>query len=119
MKRGRIIAGLLIAVAAGAGVGAWVTAWALGGSTLISVQMSPDRRERVELYAASRWQGLVSPEADLLGYARLTDAQGRTEGESGAFELSGHSEVIWGPDVVQVSSSAVFDRVTRRWTVLH
>lgn len=101
------------------GIGVVLGVYLAGGSTLIAIEASPDRRERVELYGANRWQRLLDRDADLLGYAKLIDAaKGATLGTSGPFELSGHSEVVWRPDRVQVATSAVFDRGTRRWTVL-
>lgn len=115
MRRGRAIAAAAT-VLTGLGVAAGV--YLQGGSTLIAVDQSPDRRERVELYSATRWQTLREPEADLLGYAKLVDAGGVTLGVSGAFELSGHSEIVWRADRVQVATSAIYDRASRRWTVL-
>lgn len=109
---------LLLLLIAGAIAAAWLIPYERGGSTLIATQRSPDGREQVQLYSATRWQAMWQPNADLLGFATLSRvADGRTVATSSAFEMSGEGEVFWTKDGVQVGSSAVFDRATGRWSV--
>ena len=98
---------------------AWLGSYLSHGAAPIATDLSPDRQEQVRFYTATRWQRLLDSDADLLGYVTLYDVAHRTViASSSSFELSGHSEVLWRSDRVQVASSAVFDRTTKRWTVL-
>lgn len=101
---------ILLLLAAGLGI-----YWS-GGSTAILQQSSPDGRERVEFVTPTRGQALFL-DYEMPARARLV-AGGKVLGTSAPFELSGQGEVFWEKDVVQVGTSAVFDRSTGKWDVI-
>lgn len=110
----RIGAGLAVLAAA---IALWV--YAVGGAQRFSAVRSPDGREAVDFYSATRWQRWQHPGADLLGSVALRRVSDDTElARSRAFELSGERLVLWDKTQVQVGSSAVYRRAEKRWTVI-
>jgi hypothetical protein len=100
------------------GVGIAVGAHGAGGVRLSYSSLSPDGRERLDVYHASRWRALLTPGADMPGFVRLVRLAGdETLGTSPTFELSGGGRVIWSREQVQLGSSASFDRTTGTWSV--
>lgn len=92
-------------------------AYFAGGATLSFSHLSPDGRERVDFYSATRWQALWIS-ADMPGFVRLVRLAGdETLGTSPPFEMSGSGEVFWDDRGVHVGSTATFDKRTRRWTM--
>ncbi len=93
--------------------------WFASGMLLISTKVSPDGRERVELYSPPHWQTLGWTRFDLPGVARVTRlADGASLGTSDVFELSGSGgDVYFDTDVVQVSTIAVYRRSTGKWEI--
>jgi hypothetical protein len=114
VKAGPALAlGLVAGLAGGVALGAW----GAGGARLITTLPSPDGRQRVELYAPTRWQGL-GMSADLPAVARLVRvADSAPLGESAPFEASGEVRPIWSATEVQIGTTAVADRRTGRWTL--
>ena len=90
-----------------------------GGAYRFDSARSPDGREAVDFYAATRLQRWLHPGGDLIGYVglrRLSDDATLATSES--FELTGEHLVMWDRTQVQVGSSAVYDRAQRRWSVI-
>ena len=88
-----------------------------GGERLLYTTPSPDGRERVEFYAPPRWRAWLAPDFDSAGTLRLVrinDAESLSE-DSAVIELSGAGPVFWWEDKVQLGTTAVLDRRTRRW----
>lgn len=99
-------------------VGIAIGAYAAAGATLSFSRLSPDGRERLDFYHASRWQALRMGNADMPGFVRLVRLAGdETLGTSPSFELSGSGEVMWEGERVHVGSTATFDRRTHQWTM--
>lgn len=103
-----VVAALLVAL----------TVYLSGGSTEILSETSSDGRERIEFVTPTRGQQLFVSGYDMPARARLRSVgSDAVLGTSGVFDLSGQGEVFWNTDAVQVGTSAVFDRKTRRWTI--
>lgn len=103
----------LLLFAAGVALGIYSS----GGSTLLFSVSSPDKAERLDFYSATRWQSLGHGNADMLGFVRLVRVAGNEElGTTEAFELSGSGPAFWDRGVVQVGTSAVFNRASGRWS---
>jgi hypothetical protein len=112
-KRWLPIAALIVGAAGGVPVGLH---WG-GGDTLADVEVSPDGRERLEIYRPTRWQRLLGYDAHDYAVARLSRAaDGEMLGTSGPFYLDGAGPVTWGTGVVSLGSAARYDRSTGRWT---
>ena len=106
-----------LVVALAIGVGLAVGVYLAGGATLSNSNSSPDRRERLDFYHATRWQELWIS-ADSPGFVRLVRLAGdETLSTSPPFEMSGSGEVSWDERGVHVGSTASFDRRTGRWTM--
>lgn len=114
MKR---FAQLLLAAVVGAVVSLPLGIYLGGGINLFYTTASPDGRERVEFHTPARWQAWLAPAADLAATARLVrvgDGEPLSE-DSPVIELSGAGPAIWTPAGVQVGTTAVLDRRSRRW----
>jgi hypothetical protein len=89
-----------------------------GGATLVSAELSPDGRERLELYRPTRWQRLTGAGEHDYAVARLSrTADGAALATSDPFYLDGAGRTRWGPDRVDVGAAASFDRGTSSWSV--
>lgn len=91
--------------------------WAGGGERLLYVAVSPDGRERVEVYTPTRLQRWVEQRKDLPGVLRLVHVSdaGPVGSDSEVIELSGAGSAIWSETTVQLGTTAVFDRKSGRW----
>ena len=89
-----------------------------GGAERFGVQRSPDGKEAIEFYTATRWQKLSGPSGDLVGTVALRPGDNAPIARSAPFAMSGEGEVFWGAAQVQIGTSARFDRQTGRWELL-
>lgn len=104
-----LLLGVVVALPIGAQLG--------GGERLLYATPSPNGLERVEFYAPPRGRAWLAPDFDLAGTLRLVrvnDAESLSE-DSAVVELSEAGEVYWSKDSVQLGTTAVLDRRTRRW----
>ena len=110
-----VIAGIMLGAALCVPLGVY---WG-GGMRLIDVLRSPDGRERIEYYTPSRWQLLFARRGDMPAIARLVRLDDTAVvHDSGVFDLSGEGQAIWAGNVVQIGTSAVYDRRTARWEII-
>ncbi|QYE34674.1 hypothetical protein KZX46_18255 [Polymorphobacter sp. PAMC 29334] len=115
-----IARGVTAALAAGMLLGTFLGVWLAGGSHLISVYTSPDRKEQLELYTPRRWQRPWFDQGIIPAFARLTSlTEDRIVAESRVFEYGGGigGQIFWEKDVVQVSTVAIYRRATGKWEV--
>jgi hypothetical protein len=114
MRRG--VTPLLVLLAFGVGIAAG--AYLTGGEQLSQVRLSPDGRERLELYYPDRWHRFLNPNGDLYVFARVTRVpEEQLLGTSPPFEMSGAGPVEWTRSGVEVGTAATWDRATGRWAV--
>ncbi|MFD1952517.1 hypothetical protein ACFSGX_17200 [Sphingomonas arantia] len=113
----RMLAAFLLGMAIAGPLGMYLE----GGTRLVGYDVSPDGLLRAETYEARRWQVWQHPlRYDAWpGFVRITKlAGGEALSESPVFELSDSGPVTWDKRTVMVGTSAQFDLVERRWTML-
>ena len=91
----------------------------LGGTgRLISVETSPDGKERLELYRPGPLQQLLGYGGDDYAVARLSSIAEASSGAASApFYDEGAGSTHWSREAVDVGTAARFDRATGRWSV--
>lgn len=116
MRRPGTIAALATALAGGVALGLWLG----GGSHVIGVYASPDRRQQLEVDTPARWQRPWFHRGMIPAVARLTDLQAdRVVSESGVFEFGGGigDQIYWTREGVAIGSVATYRRATDRWVI--
>lgn len=110
-----LVGGILL----GAALAVPLAVYETGGASLINTAPSPDGQERVEFYTPTRWQALTAPRYDMPAWVRLVRIRNSAPlGDSALFDLSGEGQAIWSSNIVQIGSSASYNRTTRRWTII-
>jgi hypothetical protein len=82
------------------------------------VTLSPDGRERLELYQPARWQRLLGKGDDEYAFARISDAaSGDRLTTSPVFYFQGAGPTRWTPQGVEIGMAAKFERRSGQWTI--
>lgn len=115
----RVRWGIVIAFLLGVALALPLGFYLASGERLISATVSPDGRERLELYQPSHWQRTVLGYVDHdYAFARVSDAaSGDRLSTSPVFYLQGAGPTQWTPQGVQIGMAARYDKRTQRWTV--
>lgn len=109
---------LTAAALAGAGLALPLGVYLAKSGELMSVAVSPDGRERLELYHVARWQQLSGYADRDDAVARIADvATGDTLTTSPVLYTSGMGSVTWRRTGVDIGMAASWDRASGRWQV--